>query len=414
MNPSDGSVELTNSDDSDVAPFTIRRAEYSDAGVIAEIYNEAIGSTTATFDTEPQSEETRRHWLESHDDRHPVFVAEVNQRVVGWAALTKWSDRPAYDGTVESAFYVSEGDRGRGIGRALKERLISEARRLGFHTILSRAAQGSDASLHLNEAMGFRHIGTMKEVGLKFGQRLDVHMMQLMLAPEDDSTQIPPSDAAIGEGDGSSVESSQNQATSRTAGNVAILLFDDVEVLDFCGPFEVFSVAGNLTDPPSLNVFTVAENSSIRARNGLTVIPDYTLSNCPRVDVLLVPGGIGSRKEVNNKPLIDWIRTTSKTAGLVLSVCTGALLLGKAGLLDGLGATTHHGAFDVLRETVPTATVHEQRRFVDNGRIITSAGIAAGIDMSLHVVARRLGAEVAAATASHMEYPWQQDEDVAS
>ncbi|MEO2019019.1 MAG: GNAT family N-acetyltransferase [Fuerstiella sp.] len=409
-----GNVEPTNSDDSAVAPFTIRLAEHSDAGVIAEIYNEAIGSTTATFDTEPQSEETRRRWLESHDDRHPVFVAEVNQRVIGWAALTKWSDRPAYDGTVESSFYVSEAYRGRGIGRALKERLISEARRLKFHTILSRAAQGSDASLHLNEAMGFRHIGTMREVGLKFGQRLDVHMMQLMLAPQDDSTQIQPSDADISEVDGSSVESSNNHATLSTVGNVAILLFDDVEVLDFCGPFEVFSVAGNLSDPPSLNVFTVAENSSIRARNGLTVIPDYALANCPTVDVLLVPGGIGSRREMNNKPLVDWIRTTAKTAQLVLSVCTGALLLGKAGLLDGLSATTHHGAFDVLRETVPTATVHEQRRFVDNGRVITSAGIAAGIDMSLHVVARRLGVDVATATTRYMEYPWQPGEDVSS
>ncbi|MCP4173552.1 MAG: DJ-1/PfpI family protein [Fuerstiella sp.] len=227
-----------------------------------------------------------------------------------------------------------------------------------------------------------------------------------MLAPQDDSALILPIDAATGEVD----ESLQNQATLSPAGNVAILLFDDVEVLDFCGPFEVFSVAGNLAAPPAPGVFTVAENSSVRARNGLTVIPDHTLDSCPGAEVLIVPGGIGSRREIDNKPLIDWVRTTAQTAELVLSVCTGALLLGKAGLLDGLNATTHHSAFDVLRETVPTATVHEQRRFVDNGRIITSAGIAAGIDMSLHVVARRLGVDVAAATARHMEYPWQPDE----
>ena len=395
-------VERENSVDSDVASVTIRHAESSDAGVIADIYNEAVRSTTASFDTEPQSEETRRCWLESHDSRHPVFVAEVAQRVVGWAALTKWSDRPAYDGTVESSFYVSEPYQGRGIGRALKERLVSEARRLGFHSILSRAAQGSDASIHLNEAMGFQHIGTMKEVGLKFGQRLDVHMMQLMLAPQIDSSP----DVAAGE----LAAPIENQATLNSVVNVAILLFDDAEVLDFCGPFEVFSVASNLAAPPSLNVCTVARNSSVRARNGLTVTPDYTLDSCPKVDVLLVPGGIGSRIEMNNKPLIDWIRTAAQSAELVLSVCTGALLLGKAGLLDGLDATTHHGAFDVLRQTVPTATVHEHRRFVDNGRIITSAGIAAGIDMSLHVVSRRFGADVAVATAKHMEYPWQPGE----
>jgi len=394
-----GTVEPTGGD---VAPFRIRHAESSDAGVIADIYNQAVRSTTASFDTEPQSEETRRRWLASHDNRHPVFVAELDQRVVGWAALTKWSDRPAYDGTVESSFYVSEQYQSRGIGRALKERLVGEARRLGFHTILSRAAQGSVASIHLNEAMGFQHIGTMKEVGLKFGQRLDVHMMQLMLAPQIDSTP----DVAEGE----IAVPIENQATFSRVVNVAILLFDAAEVLDFCGPIEVFSVAGNLAAPPSFNVCTVAENTSVRARNGLTVTPDHTLDSCPKVDVLLVPGGIGSRKEMNNKPLIDWIRRTAQTAELVLSVCTGALLLGKAGLLDGLDATTHHGALDLLRQTVPTATVHEQRRFVDNGRIITSAGIAAGIDMSLHVVARKFGTDTATATARHMEYPWQPDE----
>lgn len=191
------------------------------------------------------------------------------------------------------------------------------------------------------------------------------------------------------------------------ARNLAILLFDDAEVLDFCGPFEVFSVASNQSDNPSFNVYTVAEKTPIRARNGLSVNPNYTLSSCHKPDILLVPGGIGTRRELNNDRLIEWIRQAAADAEHVLSVCTGALMLGKAGLLDGLETTTHHVAYDLLREMVPTGIVHEDMRFVDNGRVITSAGIAAGIDMSLHVVERLLGTEIAAATARHMEYPWE-------
>ena len=190
--------------------------------------------------------------------------------------------------------------------------------------------------------------------------------------------------------------------------NLAILLFDDAEVLDFCGPFEVFSVASNQSDRSSFNVITVAEKSPVRARNGLSVNPDYTLNNNPETDILLVPGGIGTRTEMNNDVLIHWVRKNANAAELVLSVCTGALLLGKAGLLNDLAVTTHHVAFDVLRELVPSATVHEDRRFMDNGKVLTSAGIAAGIDMSLHVVGRLLGPDIARSTAQHMEYPWEQ------
>lgn len=160
---------------------SIRGATARDAAAIAEIYNEAIRSTTATFDTEPKSADERLRWLQTHDDRNPVLVAEIDGHVVGWAALTKWSDRPAYDQTAESSFYVAERFRDRGIGRALKERLIEAARSLGFHTILARVAEESGASIHINESFGFRHVGTMKEVGLKFGRRLDVHLLQLML-----------------------------------------------------------------------------------------------------------------------------------------------------------------------------------------------------------------------------------------
>jgi transcriptional regulator GlxA family with amidase domain len=115
----------------------------------------------------------------------------------------------------------------------------------------------------------------------------------------------------------------------------------------------------------------------------------------------------GTRREKNNAVLTNWMKARCQEAELVLSVCAGALLLAKAGLLDGLEATTHHGAIDLLREVPPKATVHADRRFVDNGRVVCWAGIAAGIDMSLHVVARLLGREVAERTARQMEYPWQ-------
>jgi transcriptional regulator GlxA family with amidase domain len=194
--------------------------------------------------------------------------------------------------------------------------------------------------------------------------------------------------------------------------SLAILIFDDVEVLDFCGPFEVFSVANHFTDTPAFNVQTVAEKPRpILTRGGLSVHPHLRLADCPLPDLLLVPGGYGTRKEMHNPAIIDWIKQASAKAELVLSVCTGALVLAKAGLLDDLEATTHHQAIDLLRQTAPKTTVHVGRRFVDNGRVICAAGIAAGIDMSLHVVGRLLGKEVAAKTAGYMEYPWKSESE---
>ncbi len=160
---------------------TIRRAELADAPAIADIYNEAILTTTATFDTEPKSVAERASWLQSHDERHPVLVAVVDGEVVGWASLTPWSDRRAYDDTAETSFFVSSRQRGRGIGRTLKEAIIEEARRLRFHTLIVRVAEESRESLHLNESVGFVHVGTMKEVGRKFGRLLSVHILQKML-----------------------------------------------------------------------------------------------------------------------------------------------------------------------------------------------------------------------------------------
>lgn len=187
--------------------------------------------------------------------------------------------------------------------------------------------------------------------------------------------------------------------------NLAILIFDDVEVLDFCGPFEVFSVTRTSEENRLFNVYTVAEHDKpVRARNGLSVNPDYTIDTCPTPDIILVPGGRGTRKEVNNERLLAWIKTCDAKTDLTLSVCTGAFLLGKVGLLDGLAATTYHTEFDQLQQIVPSVTLRRGDRFVDNGRVITSAGVSAGIDMSLYVVAKLHGVAQANNTAQRMEY----------
>jgi transcriptional regulator GlxA family with amidase domain len=185
----------------------------------------------------------------------------------------------------------------------------------------------------------------------------------------------------------------------------AILLFDDVEVLDFAGPFEVFSVTGRRAQLEPFEVYTVAERTApVRARNGLSINPRYAFADCPPPQILVVPGGFGTRREMKNPAALEWVTRTAAGCDLVLSVCTGALILGAAGLLDGRSATTHFMAFDELRAAAPGATVREDRRIVDNGTVILSAGVSAGIDMSLHVVARLLGAEMARETARYMEY----------
>jgi len=188
--------------------------------------------------------------------------------------------------------------------------------------------------------------------------------------------------------------------------NVAILIFDDVEVLDFCGPFEVFGVTGRSENPKPFKVYTVAEKSPITARNGLSVNPTYLLDNCLQPDILLVPGGQGTRREMHNPIVMNWIQEQFPKVELMLSVCTGALMLAKAGLLDGLSATTHFRAEDELRLAAPNTTICMSERYVDNGKVITSAGISAGIDMALYTVGRLLGAEVAADTAHHMQYDY--------
>jgi transcriptional regulator GlxA family with amidase domain len=196
---------------------------------------------------------------------------------------------------------------------------------------------------------------------------------------------------------------------------VGILIFPDVEVLDFTGPFEVFSVSRLREDrrreeSSPFEVKVIAERlEPVQASGGLRVLPDCDLANSPSLDILVVPGGRGTRTEINNQRLIHWIASQGKQVDTLASVCTGAMLLGRAGLLAGLRATTHWRALDLMRESFPAVTVESNLHVVEDGRVLTSAGISAGIDMSLRVVARYYGEAVARATARHMEYPFPDD-----
>lgn len=196
---------------------------------------------------------------------------------------------------------------------------------------------------------------------------------------------------------------------------VAIVLFDEVEVLDFAGPFEVFSVTGKRHVGEPYEVFTVSEKNRVVARNNLVVTPTYTFDQTPAIDIFLIPGGggyypdgkpFGSRKEMNNPVMVEWVKQQFRQTELTLSVCTGALILAKAGLLENLEATTHFMALDTLKQLAPNTRVSGDKRFIDNGKIILSAGVSAGIDMAFYVVAKLQGAEVARETARYMQYDY--------
>ena len=188
--------------------------------------------------------------------------------------------------------------------------------------------------------------------------------------------------------------------------NLAILIFPDVEVLDFTGPFEVFSVFNELNNDNHLDVFTVGETAgTIRAKNGLQVVPDYTIETAPQPDFLIIPGGVGSRTLLDNDTILTWISRTADCCTNVMSVCSGSLLLGRLGMLKGLRATTHHDVFEELERLAPDAEIVRYQRFTDNGKILTSAGVAAGIDMSLYMVGRLFGRVQAETVARYIEYP---------
>lgn len=196
---------------------------------------------------------------------------------------------------------------------------------------------------------------------------------------------------------------------SRTT--VGILIFEDVEVLDFCGPFEALSVATRLGEHDDeshlFDVHVIAQTAEVvSCRNGLQVVPDHTIADHPPLDILVIPGGRGTRRERTNPAILDWLAQQSTTASITSSVCTGAFLLAAVGLLNGKSATTHWGSIDWLREHHPEITVRDDLRWVDEGKIVTSAGVSAGIDMALHLVDRLHGRATAEQTARHMEYTW--------
>jgi transcriptional regulator GlxA family with amidase domain len=194
--------------------------------------------------------------------------------------------------------------------------------------------------------------------------------------------------------------------------NVSILLFPQVEVLDFAGPFEVFSRTRLVPGAESRRseesapfvVFTVARSRElITATGGLEVMPAFGFAGAPRIDLLVVPGGFGTRALLHDEETLDWIRRVSRDARQVTSVCTGSLLLARAGLLKGRRATTHFLALDLLQEVDASIRVMRDQRVVDDG-IITAAGVAAGLDMAFLVVERLCGREVAEETSRYIEY----------
>ena len=184
---------------------------------------------------------------------------------------------------------------------------------------------------------------------------------------------------------------------------IGILLFEDSEELDFVGPWEVFTMAAQGRD--DIRVLTLAESAEpVRCAKGMRVIPDHDLANAPALDILLVPGGVGTRSEADNTELIAWIAKTAGSCTWVTSVCTGSLLLAKAGLTDGKRITTHWGFVPELAKQMPGTTVLSDARYVRDGNLVTAAGVSAGIDMALWLTGQIWGPDHARKTQRLMEY----------
>jgi transcriptional regulator GlxA family with amidase domain len=192
--------------------------------------------------------------------------------------------------------------------------------------------------------------------------------------------------------------------------NVGIYIYDNAEVLDFSGPFEVFATASRLADPANIfNVFLVAEKMlPVIARGSYSINPHFNISNHPKIDVLIVVGGVHT-EELGKPVVINWISSVAKSAQLVASVCTGAFLLAAAKILTGHKVTTHWEDIDDLQNSYSSLTVVDSQRWVDEGKVVTSGGISAGIDMSLHLVSRLVSLELAEKTARQMEFRWRKN-----
>ena len=157
---------------------TIRKATLNDIKAITEIYNEAILNTTATFDTDIKTNKEQKKWFENHGKNNPIIVAEYNGNIVGWAALSKYSTRCAYSNTAEISLYVRNQNQGEGIGKKLMKSIIKKGEKTSLHAIIARITDGNEKSIHLHKLVGFEYIGTMKQVGYKFGKLLNVCLMQ--------------------------------------------------------------------------------------------------------------------------------------------------------------------------------------------------------------------------------------------
>ncbi|MBN1499822.1 MAG: DJ-1/PfpI family protein [Spirochaetes bacterium] len=189
--------------------------------------------------------------------------------------------------------------------------------------------------------------------------------------------------------------------------NTGILIFNEVEVLDFAGPFEVFSISENPHTKENLfNVFTIAQHSdSITARNGLKVIPDYTFSDFPDMDILIIPGGYGAEEiEIHNTVLLNWIKEADSRVKTIASICTGAFLLAESGVISSHEVTTHWMDIERLQRNYPGLRVAANRKFVDQGHVLTSGGISAGIELSLYIVSKYSSMKTAVNTAKRIEY----------
>ena len=222
------------------------------------------------------------------------------------------------------------------------------------------------------------------------------------------AAELPPSAADLVIPAVSPDQTEKQAVTPTRTRNLAIFIFDGVQIIDYTGPFEVLGQAhdGSI---PLFNIYTVAEKAGpITTAMGMTVVPKYSFADMPKADVLLLPGG-GVRPHLENPKVIKWVQDTSASAEYVMSVCNGAFYLGKAGLLDGLSATTFYGLIDQLKVLAPKAHVVRDQRFVDNGKIITTAGLSSGIDGALHLIERIAGRGRAEEVALNLEYNWQPD-----
>ena len=191
-----------------------------------------------------------------------------------------------------------------------------------------------------------------------------------------------------------------------TKKNLAILLFEQVEVLDFAGPFEVFSVANELHDYGLFNVFTVSHHTkSVNAVNGLKVMPDFDFNSCPaHIDYLVIPGGNGSKLFYNDHAYKDWVAKHYKSATAVLTICSGSRFLAPLGLLDNVAFCTHQEVYPSIAEIAPNAMPQQHLRYITDQKLTSAGGISSGIDAAFHVLLNLTNEEVCAKTAKYMEY----------